>query len=303
MAYLNLDPDFPDHPKTRRLIGLVGGNAEALLVRLWCFVTKYHGDSGRLAGYTSQEIEAIVRWDGAPGVLVGALCTLGWLHKAQNGYQVHDWADHQGHIGALKTRAKKAAKARWDKIGDSGDKDDASSNAQALDKQCPIPNQSLPPQPNQEKEKPPLPPKGQEIAKRPRKADENALPFWQEMIDHMDRSWSAFKKKKTGNDVKYPWPDRSDRRGQGMWGSLRSRAKLYSCPGIMSLWDLYLLLDDNWVRSTGYSIEAFMHKIPVLVDDPRWKSLMSKHQDTLSRPVIQSIGDVLKQINLQKEVA
>lgn len=28
-------------------------------------------------------------------------------------YVVHDWAEHQGHIAAYKTRAQKAARARW----------------------------------------------------------------------------------------------------------------------------------------------------------------------------------------------
>lgn len=278
----------------------MGGNAEGLLVRLWCFNAKYHGDTGRLAGYTSQEIESVVRWDGPPGKLVDALCTLGWLHKTQDGYQVHDWSDHQGHIGALKVRAKNAAKARWDKIGDNVDKQDASSNAQASVKQSSLPSHSLPNQ----KENPPLSPQGEVVARKTsRKTADEALPFWSEMIDHMDKTWSAFKKKKTGNDVRYPWPDKSDRRGQGMWGSLRSRAKLYSCTGLMALWDLYLIMDDNWVRTTGYSIEAFLHKIPVLVDDARWKSLKAKHDSNLFQPKLNSIGDVLKQIASGTEVA
>lgn len=140
MAYLNIDPDFPEHPKTRRLIGLTTGNAEGLLIRLWCFIAKYHGGSGRLPGYTSEEIEAVVRWDGPKGQLVGALCTVGFLHKEKEGYRIHDWLEHQGHLGVLHERAKKGAKARWDKLKGRSSPDvesNASSIAQASVKQCP----------------------------------------------------------------------------------------------------------------------------------------------------------------------
>jgi len=48
----------------------------------------------------------------------------------EEGYEVVDWLQHQGHLKAFKERARKAALARW---GISN----ASSNAQALVKQCP----------------------------------------------------------------------------------------------------------------------------------------------------------------------
>lgn len=118
MPSLNIDFGFPDHIKTRRLAGLLGGNAEAegLLVRLWCHVGGHHGETGRLPSYTPQEIEAIVRWMGEPGKFVEALCKVGYLHRDPDGFRLHDWSEHQGHIGALKARAKAAADVRWGKI-------------------------------------------------------------------------------------------------------------------------------------------------------------------------------------------
>lgn len=59
MASLNLDMDYFGHPKTKRLVGLLGRGAEVLPLRLWCHVGKYHAQDGRLAGYSPQEIEAI----------------------------------------------------------------------------------------------------------------------------------------------------------------------------------------------------------------------------------------------------
>ena len=64
MAYLNLDPDYFNHPKTIRLIGLLGVGAAEYPIRLWCYCAKYHPVDGLLRGYSDVEIESAASWRG-----------------------------------------------------------------------------------------------------------------------------------------------------------------------------------------------------------------------------------------------
>jgi hypothetical protein len=142
---------------------------------------------------------------------------------------------------------------------------------------------------------------GNPIVDQTSKKQKETILNWQDMIDHFDKTWSEFKLKKTGNIVRYPWPGQQDKSGQKIWGSIASRTKLYSPFGMMALWDLYLQMNDDWVRSTGFSVEAFLHKIPVLVDDARWKGLASKYESKFMKPV-NSVGEILKDMGfLEKD--
>ena len=116
MAFLNLALDYEDHPKTRRLVGLLGRGSEILPIRLWTYCGKYHCKDGRLSGYSPQEIESIVRWHGGPGKALEALVGAGFLEKVKDGFRVHDWKAHQGHIHSLKVRNQKVARNRWKNI-------------------------------------------------------------------------------------------------------------------------------------------------------------------------------------------
>jgi hypothetical protein len=138
MPSINLDLDYFTHPKTMRLIGMLGKGTEVLPIRLWCWCAKYHAESGKLASYSTLEIESILGWWGKEGLLVDAFLKLGFLEKVDDGFLVHDFLEHQGHVAALKERAKKGAKARWDKLRDDATSN-ATSNAQASSKQCSIP--------------------------------------------------------------------------------------------------------------------------------------------------------------------
>lgn len=262
-------------------------------------------EDGDLIGWSDEFIAESADYPGDALQFVQLLQKTGWL----DGKLLHDWLDYAGMflIKKYSTSNRGRLVEIWKKHGRVYGSDQKAS----LPNQ---PNQPLPNPPTKPKDKTSLSlPAGERVDSKPKtKREDPVLPDWQGMIDHMDKTWSAFKKKKTGNDVRYPWPDRSDKRGQGMWGTLRSRAKLYSCYGLMALWDIYLLRDKekpvddkdwSWVRSTGYSVEAFLYKIASLVDDPRWKSLASKHEDTLAKPKLHSIGDVLKQIQNGVEVA
>lgn len=128
MPSLNIDLDFPDHPKTKLLVGLLGKGSEMLLLRLWSYCGRFHSVDGVLEGITAQEIEALVGWWGQPGRMVEVMLARKWLYRTQAGWlQVHEWAEHQGHLAVFKARAKNAALSRWKKGADASS--NASSNA------------------------------------------------------------------------------------------------------------------------------------------------------------------------------
>jgi hypothetical protein len=113
MPYLNLDPNYPDHPKTVRLISVLGDTADAYPIRLWAYCARIHPKDGALRGYSDSEIEAIMRWKGTSGEAVRAMTALGFLKRTKRGYFCTDWLQHQGHLEAFSRRARAAAEARW----------------------------------------------------------------------------------------------------------------------------------------------------------------------------------------------
>ena len=116
MPSVNIDFDYLEHPKTLRLIGLLGSSAEVLPIRLWIYCGKFHYVDGRLTEYSAQEIESIVRWWGKPGQCIEAMLRVEFIEKDNIGFFVHDWLEHQGHIVAYKERARKMAKAKHDSV-------------------------------------------------------------------------------------------------------------------------------------------------------------------------------------------
>lgn len=149
MPYINLDLDYLNHPRTMRLIGMLGRGAEILPIRLWLYCGKYLSDSGSFAGFSAQEIETIACWWGKSGEMIAALekCVdekgVSFLTRTDNGWEIPNWLNINGHLGVFRERAKIAAKVRWDKYRVECSSN-ASSNAQAITKQCSIPYQAIP---------------------------------------------------------------------------------------------------------------------------------------------------------------
>lgn len=113
MPYLNLDLDYFSHPKVVRLVGLLGQEAFVVPIRLWTYAGKHHAERGLLEGYSKHELEAAMSWSGEKDICVDALLKVGLLEEIKNGFKIHDWKDHAGHLSAFKRRAKSAAKKRW----------------------------------------------------------------------------------------------------------------------------------------------------------------------------------------------
>lgn len=132
MPSLNLDVNYFEHVKTQRLVAALGIGSEVFPIRLWCFVGKHYPETGDLPGLETGELENLLGWRGEAGRCVEALIKVGFLERIKRGFRVHDWKEHSGHLAAFKTRASRAAKARWAKLGG-----DATSMQQASLEQCP----------------------------------------------------------------------------------------------------------------------------------------------------------------------
>lgn len=100
MALVSLHSDFFDHPKTVRLVRLLGKGSEVVPIRLWCMTAKFFAGTGRLTGISAQEIEQWVGWWGQEGEAVRALKEVGFLEEFLDGFQVHDWGEYTGAHGA-----------------------------------------------------------------------------------------------------------------------------------------------------------------------------------------------------------
>jgi len=135
-------------------------------------------------------------------------------------------------------------------------------------------------------EAPPLSPPGGEavVEKRGKKRRaEETVPHWQVLVDYLSNRWCEKKR------AKFYWRPQH-------FKNLKSLAGLYQPYGVMALWDLYLGMDDQWVRGAGHSFEMFLAKIPALVDNPVWKIAAKKHEDRLCGPIDQNLVRALTQI-------
>jgi hypothetical protein len=121
MQYLNIDVDFFNHPKTVRFCCELGGHrSEVLPVRLWAHTAKYHPEDCYLKGYSPAAIAKVLGWKEDAEKLVQALLNCGFLEQKKDGFIVHDFSEHNGHLALYKERGRIAAEARWKKLRQSG---------------------------------------------------------------------------------------------------------------------------------------------------------------------------------------
>lgn len=117
MPYLNIDLDYFHHPKTLILESELGGHRATLIpIKLWAHTGKYHSEDGFLRGYSPASLAKAVDFDHRDAEkIITALIKAGFIEKKKDGYLVHDWNEHNGHLALFRERAKNAANARWNK--------------------------------------------------------------------------------------------------------------------------------------------------------------------------------------------
>ena len=129
MPSLNLDVDYLEHPKVMLLSEALGEWAEFLPVRLWLYAAKFHAETGEIKGDSVRLIERHLKWRGKKGKGIEALIKYGFLEPIEDGFRIHEFTDHQGHLVAYKIRGRIAAETRWART-----RGDATSMQQAYDK-------------------------------------------------------------------------------------------------------------------------------------------------------------------------
>ena len=96
--YVQVDSDYPDHPKTLKLQMLIGPEADCYPVRLWMWAAKF-AKNGVIRG-GAPLIEAVVKWTGEKGKLHKALMSapegynVGFIER--DGITLHDWMNWTG---------------------------------------------------------------------------------------------------------------------------------------------------------------------------------------------------------------
>lgn len=106
-----VEADFLDHPKTLKLVRLLGAEtAPLLLIRLWAFCQ--HRKTDQLPG-DPEDIAVVCRYPGAAAELITALERCGWIEKNEaGGWVARGWVERNaawlGRCKGGKTRAKNA---------------------------------------------------------------------------------------------------------------------------------------------------------------------------------------------------
>jgi len=119
-----------------------------------------------------------------------------------------------------------------------------------------------------------------------------ASPFWKEMIQHLNDTWS---RKKRG--AKYLWSGKD-------FAALKRVLAVYQPFDVMALWDIYISSDDEFAKRQGYNVVEFIRQLPRLVDGD-WKSRAKKHMDVLipeDRDAIAKVNELVSIASAGKSI-
>lgn len=116
MAYVKIPLDFFQRDKRLLRLMALHDDVADIPVRLWCLAADESPRNGRLTEYTAKTLAAAFGWRGKEETLEASLIESGFLEKTENGYQVLNWEQDQGHIWKFKQKGKRAVMARWGRL-------------------------------------------------------------------------------------------------------------------------------------------------------------------------------------------
>lgn len=117
--YLEIDEDFPTHPKTLRLGARLRNPAAAFyMIKLWSWAKKFQ-KNGDITAYDPVELEMAVNWPAADGSLIEAAVIAGFIDEERDGETVthrsfHNWMKRTG--GAIKRMEAEADRKKWNRL-------------------------------------------------------------------------------------------------------------------------------------------------------------------------------------------
>lgn len=81
---------LPTHPKTKKLVRRLGGDAGWRLVCLFLWAAAHRSD-GILSNMSDEDIELAAEWHGQAGSFVTALVDVGFIKGAERSRTLTDW--------------------------------------------------------------------------------------------------------------------------------------------------------------------------------------------------------------------
>lgn len=116
--YIEVDEDFPSHPKSVRLCSALGNPiAWAYMIKLWAWARKYQKD-GDLSAYEPAEIESAIGWIGESGRLFAAAVRAGFIDDGDGIRALHNWMVRSG--GGIKRAEDEAIRKRLWRLHKTG---------------------------------------------------------------------------------------------------------------------------------------------------------------------------------------
>ncbi len=144
---IRVDVSFKGHRKRKRLKSLIGPDATDYILDLWISTAQNHPD-GKLNDMDALDIALEAGWDKDPETFVNALLECKLIDKNSDGFELHDWDEHQPwvvHAPERSAKAKHAAEKRWGKPKHATSMPQASG--EETDSNAPSPNPSPNPSP------------------------------------------------------------------------------------------------------------------------------------------------------------
>lgn len=111
--YIKLFTNFWNHRKTAKLRSLIGNDALWIVPRIWSYAAE-NQPNGDFSSYSETELCLLLGYNGDAQAMLQALQQAGFLDEMK----IHDWKEHNEYHQVFSKRAKKAAKAKWDKVRD-----------------------------------------------------------------------------------------------------------------------------------------------------------------------------------------
>ena len=115
---IRIQLSFRNHPKIEKLRRRLGEAGPLAFIYLLMHAGQNETE-GRLHGMDAEDISIAADWRGEPEVLLTAMIDLRLIDQTPEGYEIHDFADHNPWATGSKRRseiAKQAINSRWEKI-------------------------------------------------------------------------------------------------------------------------------------------------------------------------------------------
>lgn len=152
---------FFKHPKTKKLIRRIGKGGAFALLELIAHARTKCPTTGRLDGYSDEDIALAADFDGDPKAFIDALLECRWIDGTTGERTIHDWPDHQPHAAntdRLSMIGKQAADARWAKARAMQTASEAHANGMRTASEAHAVPNAPPFLPSDQKKNPPLTP-------------------------------------------------------------------------------------------------------------------------------------------------